>query len=75
MMRAASANSWRVWSWPPEMLISTPRAPWMEVSSSSGEEIARPRPSGKVSPIFVEWRREETRWTGMSALWWIRTSW
>ena len=41
MIWAASATSWRVRSAPPEMLISTPLAPWIEVSSSSGDEIAR----------------------------------
>ncbi len=52
MMRAASATSCRVRSWPPEMLISTPRAPWIEVSSSSGEEIARcAASSARCSPL------------------------
>lgn len=40
-MRAASATSWSVRSWPPEMLSSTPLAPSIDVSSRSGELIAR----------------------------------
>ena len=52
MMRAASATSWSVRSWPPEMLMSTPLAPWIEVSSRSGEEIARcAASSARCSPL------------------------
>ncbi len=54
MMRAASATSWSVRSAPPEMLISTPLAPWIEVSSSSGEEIARcAASSARCSPLAM----------------------
>ena len=54
MMRAASATSCRVRSRPPVMLISTPLAPSIEVSSSSGELIARcAASSARFSPLAM----------------------